>query len=208
MTKSIQDRAKTAATIGLASALAVGGVAVAQGGGSGKAGSGNSNGNGGAKHRAHRMHPPGPPGPPGGLPARNLTYGELHVQKKDGAAVIRLDNGKVVSTGADSITLRENDGNEVTIPVDNSTRVLAGPGKRGASVTDLKEGTQVLVHREQGGAAKAVIVAPPRPGKGRKGHPPGMRQGKGGNARRGQGGNRPQGMRGGQLPPPPPPMRG
>jgi hypothetical protein len=178
MTKSIQDRAKTVATIGLASALAVGGVAVAQGGGSGKAGSGN--GNARAKHRAHRMHPPGPPGPPGGLPMRNLTYGELHVQKKGEAAVIRLDNGKVVSAGQDSITLRENDGNEVTIPVDDSTKVLAGPGKRGAAVTDLKEGTAVLVHREEGSAAKAVIVAPPRPGKGRKG----------------------------QLPPPPPPMRG
>jgi hypothetical protein len=192
MFSSIQNKAKTAATIGLASALAVGGVAVAQGGGSG-----NGNGNAGAKHRAHRMHPPGPPG---GLPMRNLTYGELHVQKQGEAAVIRLDNGKVVSTGADSITLRENDGNEVTIPVDDSTRVLAGPGKRGASVADLKEGTQVLVHREQGGKAKAVIVAPPRPGKDRKGHPPNMR--------RGQGGNRPQGMRGGRLPPPPPPMRG
>lgn len=201
MFDSVQKRAKTAATIGIASALAVGGVAAAQGGGNG-----DSQGDGSGKAKrgkrgAHRMHHP--PGPPGGLPMRNLTYAELHVQKDGEAAVIRLDRGKVVSTGESSITLRENDGNEVTIPVDEATKVLAGPRNRNASVTDLKKGRVVLVHRDEGGAAKAVIVPPPRNGKGRHQGSPHMQRGRqGGGPQQGQRGG-PQGRQQGFLPPPP-----
>jgi hypothetical protein len=172
MFKSLQGRARTVATTGLIAALVVAGVAVAQGG----------NGNGG-KHRKQlsgkRMPPP--PGGPLGKAGKDLTYGELHIQHEGKAEVVRLDNGEVLSTSESSITVKENDGNEVTIAVDDETKVLAGPGKT-ASVTDLKQGQQVLVCGPEGEAAKTIAVPPKR------GQMPG-----GQNGAQGQG----------QMPPPP-----
>jgi len=160
-------RARSVATIGVAAALVVGGVAVAQN---------NSNGGSeGGQSKAGKRPPPPMMGPP----LRGLTYGELHVRTKDGdAEVIRLDQGKIVSVDQSSITLEENDGNEVTVAIDEDTEVHAGP-RRNASVDDLSEGQRVLVSGPEGEAAKAVIV-PPKKGQHRAG---------------------PQG---GQLPPPPP----
>ncbi len=163
-------RARSVATIGVAAALVVGGVAAAQSG----SGSPQGSEDGHAK-AGKRPPPPGMMGPP----MKGLTYGELHVQNKDGdAEVIRLDQGKIVSVDESSITLSENDGNEVTVALDGDTEVHAGPG-RDSTVDDLSTGQRVLVTGPEGEAAKAVIVPP----KGGKPH---------------------GGQRGGQLPPPPP----
>jgi hypothetical protein len=182
MFKSLHSRVRTVATTGLIAALVVAGVAVAQGG----------NGNGGKTN--HRKAPNGkrmpPPGGPLGKVGKDLTYGQLHVQHNGEAQVIRLDAGEVVSVSDSSITVKENDGNEVTISVDDETKVLAGPGKETA-VTDLKEGQHVVVCGPEGAAAKTIAI-PPKRGKmprGRQGSGPGGSQG-----------SRQQG----QLPPPPP----
>jgi len=155
MFKSLAGRARTVATTGLIAALVVAGLAVAQGG---------SNGGGRSQHRkAHsgkRMPPP--PGGPMGKFGKDLTYGRLHVQREGRAETIRIDAGEVVSAGDSSITVKENDGNEVTISVDGETKLLAGPGKETA-VADLKEGTHVVVCGPEGEAAKTVMV-PPKPG--------------------------------------------
>jgi len=178
MFDSFRKRARTVATIGVAAALAVGGVALAQGGSGG-----NSQGKSGTP-KGKRMPPP-PGGPMGGPAGKDLTYAQLHVQRNGEAQVIRLDRGKITAVSDSSITLEENDGNEVTIPVDDSTKVLAGPG-HDTSVTDLKTGQQVVACGPEGGTAKAIMV-PPKGGK--HGKPP-----------RGLQGSQQQG---GQLPPPP-----
>lgn len=158
MFKSVHSRARTVATVGVVAALAVAGVAVAQGG----KGSGNKNQTQGQPPSGKRMPPPpGGPGGPLGKVGKNLTYGQLHVQRNGEGEVIRLDAGKVTSVSDDSITLKENDGNEVTIAVDEETKVLAGPGKN-SSVTDLKQGQQVIVCGPEGEAAKTVAVPPKR----------------------------------------------
>lgn len=160
MLKSIEKRAKSAATIGVAAALVVAGVAAAQNEGS-SGGSG-----GGPAGSAHHGKPPGAPplgvGPAGGVPMKGLTYGELHVQKEGKERTIRLDEGKIVSVDSNSITLSENDGSEVTIELDAHTQVLAGPGGE-SSVEDLSTGDQVIVCGPEGEAAKTVVV-PPRKG--------------------------------------------
>lgn len=175
MFDSVTKRARSVAVLGISAALVVGGVAVAQGGNDGKSDSSGSAKQG--KRHGKRMGPP-PGGPIGGPLAKDLTYGQLHVQREGEDETIRIDAGEVVGTGDSSITLKENDGNEVTIEVDDETKVLAGPG-RDRSVTDLKEGQKVVVCGPEGKAAKAVMVPPKR-------------------------GQRPDGQRGGQLPPPPP----
>jgi hypothetical protein len=91
----------------------------------------------------------------------NLTYAEFHVIDNGQAKVIRLDAGKVVSTSDGSITVGENDGNQVTIPVDDSTKVIAGPC-RDVGVGDLKRGQRVSVFRPEGGAADTILL-PPKP---------------------------------------------
>jgi hypothetical protein len=176
MFDSIRKRAKVVATLGVAAALALAGVAVAQ------------SGSGGDKKSQTHRQPSGKrmPPPPGGPVGKDLTYAQFHVQREGKAEVIRLDRGTVVSTSESSITVKENDGNEVTVAVDGETKVLAGPG-RTTSVTDLKAGQEVVVCGPEGEAAKAIMV-PPK--KGQKGQMP-----------RGPQGQRGQGQ--GQLPPPP-----
>jgi hypothetical protein len=159
MFDSVSRRARSVAVLGVSAALVVGGVAVAQGGNDGK--SGNSGKAKQGKRHGKRMGPP-PGGPIGGPAAKDLTYGELHVRRNGEDETIRIDAGKVVSTSDSSITLKENDGNEVTVEVDGDTKVLAGPG-RDKSVTDLKQGQKVVVSGPEGEAAKAVMV-PPRHG--------------------------------------------
>jgi len=178
MFNSFRKHARTVATIGVASALAVGGVAVAQ------SDSGDGNGSHKGKHRSGKRMPPPPP--MGGPMAKNLTYAEFHVQRRGEAEVVRMDRGKIVSVSAGEITLRENDGNEVTITVDENTKVLAGPG-RDTSVTDLRAGQKVLVTGPEGGTAKAILLPPKR---GQK--PRGPHAGPQGSQQRGQ------------FPPPPP----
>jgi hypothetical protein len=147
---------KQALVVGLAAALVVGALAVAnQGSGSGQQGS----------HR-HRAGPPRPPG--------DLTYSEAHVQVKGKGVVFRVDRGKVKSVASDSVTVTENDGNDVTIPTDSGTRVFAGPRRGRLKLSDLKDGQTVMVHRQQGEAADFVGI-PPKPGdfRGFRGRHPG-----------------------------------
>jgi hypothetical protein len=132
------------ATIGIASALVAGGVAGAQ-----------SNSQSGSQGPGG--HPAGPP--PLGPPMKGLTYAEFHVQKNGEAQVIRLDQGKIASVDETSITLTENDGSSVTIPLDEDTKVLAKPGED-STVDDLSVGQLVVVCAPEGGAAKSIMAVP------------------------------------------------
>jgi len=154
MFKSLAGRARAVATTGLIAALVVAGLAVAQGGSHG----GKSHDR---KAQSGKRMPP-PPGGPLGMVGKDLTYGRLHVQREGKAETIRIDAGEVVSASDSSLTLKENDGNEVTISVDGETKVLAGPGSE-TSVADLEAGQHVVVCGPEGGAAKTVM-APPKPG--------------------------------------------
>jgi len=153
--------ARSAALLAVAAALTVGGVALAQGGSGGGS-------EGGPSGRAGKRMPP-PSMLPGG---KDLTYAQIHVQHEGEAQVIRLDSGKITAVSDSSITLEENDGNEVTVSVDESTKVLAGPGKSTA-VTDLEDGQQVVVCGPEGGTAKTIML-PPKGGHGPHGGPPQM----------------------------------
>jgi hypothetical protein len=145
MFEAARKHMRSIATIGIASALVVGGVAAAQGG---------SSGEGAAKGK----RPPGPP--PMAIGMKDLTYAELHIRHKDGQSeVVRIDQGKVKSTDSDSITLAENDGSEVTIPADSDTDVLGKPGEK-TTLDDLQAGQQVTVSAPEGEAAKAIMVLP------------------------------------------------
>jgi len=170
MFKSLAGRARAVATTGLIAALVVAGLAVAQGG----------NGNGGKSHHrkdlSGKRMPPTPGGPLGKF-GKDLTYAEVHVQHEGKAETVRIDAGEVVAASDSSLTLKENDGSEVTISVDGETKVLAGPGKKGTSVADLEAGEQVVVCGPEGGTAKTVML-PPKPGQrppgGPEGGPPQM----------------------------------
>ncbi len=175
MFDSLHRRARSVATAGVVAALAVAGVAFAQGdhgGGKGK--------DQRSAQSGKRMPPP--PGGPLGKFSKDLTYAQLHVQHNGEAEVVRLDRGSIVSVNESAITLQENDGNEVTISIDENTKVLARPGSK-TEVSDLQTGQNVLVAGPEGEAAKAIIVPPAK-------------------------GQRPQGASGdqqrGEMPPPPP----
>lgn len=173
MFSSMRRLARPAAMLGVAAALTVGGVALAQG----ESGSGSEAGHAGAPG-GKRMAPPMMFGAPGG---KDLTYAQMHVQHDGEAEVIRMDQGEITAVDDSSITLKENDGNEVTIAVDDDTKVLAGPGSK-TDVSDLETGQEVTVCGPEGEPAKAIMV-PPKRGE--------LPQGA------------PGGGRGGQLPPPP-----
>lgn len=175
MLKSARRKIQTVVVLGASAALVVVGVAAAQNiGGNSSSG---TQGSGKAEH-GRRMH--GRPGGPLGIPLKALTYGEFHVQKKNGeAAVVRVDRGKIKAVDSSSITLVENDESEVTIALDSETRVLGKPGSE-TSVSDLKAGQEVIVSGPKGGAAKAIVLPPKKGRKGpRNGGPGGGRMGRG-----------------------------
>ena len=143
---------------------------------------GNGNGNGGnpqqweipapppgaGENGDQTFRAPGPPPPPHGGPGGplgpdggELTWGELHVQRDGAAVTLRVDQGEVASVGSDSIVVSENDGNDVEIPVDDATEVMAGPFEEGETgVEDLEKGDTVHVVREEDGAAERIGVLP------------------------------------------------
>ncbi len=155
MLQAARKQIRTILTIGVASALVVGGVASAQSGSQGSRSAG---------------PPPGPP-PFGGPQAKDLTYAQIHLEKNGQQQVLRIDQGKIAAVNSSSITLTENDGSTVKIPLDENTMVLTGPGHSG-SVSELSVGETVTVCGPEGGPAKSVMVAPkpgqmkgfPRPG--------------------------------------------
>ncbi len=167
MLKAVRRQVHAIVVIGVSAALVVGGVAAAQGGG----GKSHSEAQGEGNHPGKAQGRPGG-GPLAGALMKGLTYGVLHVQNKDGeAVVVRLDQGKVKSVDANSITLVENDESEVTIALDSDTKVIGKPGSE-LSVSDLKEGQKVLVCGPDGGTAKTIMLAPPKKA-GKKGGMPG-----------------------------------
>lgn len=165
---------KTIRTAGaaLVAALVTAGIAIAA----------SSGDNQGAKQRdpgpgAFQGGPGGPHRGPAGPPfLKDLTYAEVHAFKDGEAVVIRVDRGKVKSIASDSITITANDNSEVTIPIDENTRVVGPRLGPDAHVSDLKEGTPVIVDREQGQPAETIAVAPNKR-KGPPGAPPGGQQG-------------------------------
>ncbi len=164
MFNSMRKRMRSIAMLGVAAALVVGGVAAAQGGGS----EGGSQGK-----KEFNVHFGGPP--PLGPAMGDLTYAELHVQKDGKAQTIRLDQGKITAVDDSSITLAENDGSEVTVPVDSETTVVGKPEltfsssdgtkgtmakPEGSTLDDLSVGQQVTVSAPEGGTAESIMVLP------------------------------------------------
>jgi hypothetical protein len=162
--KNMKSRIRTVAVAAVVSALTVAGLAVAQ------------NDDGGSKDKSGKakagQRPPGPP-PGGGFMiggpgdrGGSLTYSETHLRKDGKDVTVRSDRGKVVSTSDDSISIERNDGETVEVAVDGDTKVLAGPRKRDADVTDIADGKQVVVIRDDADdAAEAVLVEPKNRGK-------------------------------------------
>jgi hypothetical protein len=156
MIDSIRRNARAAALVGAAAALVSGGMAIAaDGGGGGSAADAKS---------ARAPSPPLPPLPPLPRPAGaggDLTFAEFHVRRDGVSKVFRTDAGKVESVGTDSVTIAENDGSKVEIPVDSDTKVFAGPGKE-TGIGGLEQGREVNVSREKGKPADLIFVVPTR----------------------------------------------
>jgi len=172
MLNSARRHLRSVAMLGVAGALVVGGVAVAQNDGGGEGEGGGKQGQNQKRGGKHRHGGPGG-GPPGlGVPMKAVTYAEFHVQTKEGdSKVIRLDQGTITAVSSTSITVKEKDDSEVTIDVDGDTKVRA---KDADSVNDLEAGQNVVVKSVDGGAAESIAVPPMKgEGKGPKG-PRGM----------------------------------
>ena len=88
---------------------------------------------------------------------KELTYAEFHVQHDGQAQVIRIDQGKITAVDDSSITLTENDGSAVTIPLDDNTKVLAGPGQSTRRSPTSRWASEVVVCGPEGGTAKSVM---------------------------------------------------
>jgi hypothetical protein len=166
MFKSARQYMPAIVMLGVAAALVVGGVAAAQG--SSQPASKDSQSAG--------SRPPGMP-PFGGpmLMTKGLTYADVHVQRDGKAETIRIDQGEIAAVDGSSITLTENDGSEVTIPVDGDTKVIGKPevtvssedGRKGmlakpaeSTLADLENGQQATVSAPQGGTAESIMVLP------------------------------------------------
>jgi hypothetical protein len=159
MFNDMRSRVRSVVGVGVVAALVVAGLAFAQNNGSSSSSSSQS----GTRTAVPFGHPPGPP-PGGGVmlggpEGQNLTYAEFHSQQNGQDQVTRLDRGKIDSVSDSEITITENDGNQVTVPVDKDTQVLAGPGKD-LQVADLQQGQQVMVNHPEGGAADVIAVPP------------------------------------------------
>ncbi len=154
MFKSLTSRARTVATTGLIAAMVVAGVAVAQGG-NGHSGKSNHR-----KAQSGKRMPPPPERAAGHIRQGPDLRPSSHVQHEGKAETIRIDAGEVISTAsASSITVKENDGNEVTISVDDETKVLAGPGKETA-VDRPEAGQHVTVCGPEGGRRRRSRLRP------------------------------------------------
>lgn len=96
----------------------------------------------------------------------HLSNAVLTVQIEGTTHHVRIDHGIVQSVSAQSIVLKELDGETVTVPVDTSTKVYVN--RRGASITDVEAGYVAFTAREAGQPARGVrafdgSMAPPAP---------------------------------------------
>lgn len=151
----MRQKINTIAVAAVVSALAVAGLAVAQG---------DDNGAGNGKSRAGERPPGPPPGDAGLMLGRDLTYSETHLREDDEDVTVRTDKGKLTARDDDSVTIERNDGETLDLPVDDDTRVMAGPRRHGADIADIAVGKTVIVIRKSGSdAAEAVGVLPKHP---------------------------------------------
>lgn len=151
MLNAVRSQLRSVAMLAVAGALVVGGVAVAQDDSSGTSQ--------GSQQAGKKARSPGSPSGGMMMPLKGLTYGEFHVRTKSGEdKVIRVDQGKVSAVSESSITVTENDGNDVTIALDEDTEVVGKPGAE-VELADL-EGQQVTVSGESGAAADVVAAVP------------------------------------------------
>jgi len=82
----------------------------------------------------------------------HLSNAVLTVQIEGTTHHVRIDHGIVQSVSAQSIVLKELDGETVTVPVDTSTKVYVN--RRGASITDVEAGYVAFTAREAGQPAR------------------------------------------------------
>lgn len=128
------------------------------------AAAGQAPGPGNASRQTPPPPPPGGPGAPGGPGEHgDLAYGELHVVQNGNEKTVRLDRGKVDKVSSSEVTITEANDDQVTIAVDDSTEVHAGPGQS-ADVGDIQQGDQVMVERASGDDAADSIGICPDPG--------------------------------------------
>lgn len=155
----MRQRLNMIAVAAVVSALTVAGLAVAQGD------DGNDRSGGDAKVRDRFLGPP-PGGPVLAMHADrgDLTYSETHLREDGEDVTVRMDKGKLTASDDESVTIERNDGETVEIPVDDDTRVMAGPRNPGADLADVDAGTTVLAIRRSGSeAAQTVGVVPKHP---------------------------------------------
>ena len=130
-------------------ALITGGVALAatSGGGGGQAATAHAN-----AARGHRGANPfvGV----GRAARRHFENADIRVFVKGQERDIRIDRGVVQTVSASSITLKELDGNNVTVPLDGSTRVRNM--RKPASIADVKPGEIAFTVRQAGSPARLV----------------------------------------------------
>jgi hypothetical protein len=98
----------------------------------------------------------GPGGVIGDLVGSRLVRAEVLVQTPGGTTDYRIDRGTIVSSDAGSITLRELNGEIVTIPVAPDARVQGG-GRFG-TVAQLRKRTRATVLRDANGPVSVVQV--------------------------------------------------
>lgn len=177
MFSSAGKRVRTVVALAVAASLTVVGVAAAE------QGKGSQPGPKGPQSGAHGRLGPKQGPPPIGLP-QGMTYAQVHVDHNGQTQVIALEEGKIVSVDESSITVRESDGTEASIPVGEGTTVHGKPGAQ-TSVSDLKAGMLVVVCGPEGGTAKSILIMPKRGGQGAGKEPAG---GEGSGAAEGEGG--------------------
>lgn len=150
----MRHRIKTIAIAAAASALTVAGMAVAHGGDRGWGG--------------WPWHSAG----------KSLTYSETHLQRGGEDVTLRVDQGRVTAASDTSLSIQRNDGETVTVPVDEDTRVWGGwrHGKHDAfashrkghdsddddddfTVADIPAGKRVLVLRTDDDEAAEAVKA-------------------------------------------------
>jgi len=97
----------------------------------------------------------------GGVMPPNWTHAEINFTSGGVGHTLIVDRGRVVLVAPGSLTLREQDGTTVQIPVSPSTQVTVG-GRPG-SLAQVRRGAFAVAQRLDGGAAvRLQLRLPPR----------------------------------------------